>query len=1119
MKARIHSALTANAYWELRTVVVLMVGVILLLPGVARASGPVATPFIQQLSQPSVAPGGGDLSLTITGSGFSNNSNSPTATVLFIGPAGTDTLTPTSVGSTCSFYGYCSQVTVTIPKADTATAGMAVIIVENPTSPTPLESNAVLFPISISEPNVSFANSSISVGTNPRGIAAGDFNGDGKQDLAIVNSTDNTLTILLGNGDGTFTQASGSPITLGNNLQSVAVIASDFNNDGILDLAVANETDNSISILIGVGDGTFTLGGTRFSTSGQNPVALAAVDLDGDGNLDLAVVNQTNLTSSACKNNGSVALLLGDGTGNFSLMAASPSSSFNFYTNSSGYTQNPICVGASPNSIAVADFSGDGLPDLAVTAGSGGSCNPGVGVVTVMDDNDTFLGDFPPPFNPPSPVSYCAGKAPTSLVAGDFNKDGMVDVAVSDLSDGSVSILLNTGTTFAQPALNFLSNGAGPSYVVAGDFNSDQNLDLAVVSPAGVSIMPGDGTGNFNSVQGPFNAGTTPFAAVAADFNGDGRLDLAISNGNANAATIMLTSPPLSFTPTGLDFGNVPENAVSTPQSIQIMNISKASVSLGSIGLAGPNAGQFRIDQSKAASPACSLTSQTLTPTQSCNVAVVFVPTNIGDMAANVLVQVTFGLGTFSQSAGLHGSGLAPVLQPVPLDVNFEDALIGTTSADSAEPVTITNVGVVDATISSISITGANLADFSTDGGCLSATLTAGSGNCSIGVSFKPTGGGLRAAQLNVTYTITGGTGPITLTVGLAGNGAAPLLSLSSAPVTFGYQQVGTTSGTATVSLTNLGTWPLTFSGGAPYGVLGGANPGDFAIDPIKSNCISPLAISASCSLTITFTPAAPFAPPSDPRSATLTFTDNNNAVGGSKQSVVLTGTATGPVATLSTSNLGFGGVPITTTSVPMSFLLTNTGNAPLAIKAGVNVGIAISGANAADFSYTDNCPRYPSTIAVNANCTITVKVTPTAVSARNATLTITDNDRHSPTDINYQQTVSLGATGTDFSLLVTPPTTTVSPGKFATYSLAITPISGFNQTLSLACVVSPTASKTTCALPNSVAVNGVTAVASVSAKNSSKGKYTLTFTTTFTAVSPATGTLSHSTTATLTVK
>lgn len=517
----------------------------------------------------------------------------------------------------------------------------------------------------------------------------------------------------------------------------------------------------------------------------------------------------------------------------------------------------------------------------------------------------------------------------------------------------------------------------------------------------------------------------------------------------------------------------------------------------------------------------CSLTSQTLAAGASCNIAVEFAPTSIGDFAADVLVQVMFGTGTFSQSAGLQGSGLAPVLSPSPLDASFVPTLVGTTSSDSPLSVTISNVGAVDATIASsgaVSISGLNAGDFSATG-CQPASLTAGSGTCTIGVTFMPSAGGVRTAQLNISYTITGGSGPIVLTVGLSGVGTAPQVSLSSAPVTFGNQQVGTTSGAAPVSLSNLGTWPLTFASVAKAGTLGGANSGDFSIT--SNGCASlsllQLAQSSACGLTVTFMPAAPFSPPTDTRTATITFTDNNNAVPNSTQTVILTGTATGPVATLSTASLGFGGVPITTTSVPLSFTLTNTGTAPLAI-AMLN-GIAISGLNAGDYAFTDTCPRYPSTIAVNANCTITIRLTPSATGASSATLTITDNDKHSPSDTNYQQTVSLGGTGTDFTIGATPPSVTVSPGKFATYMLTITPVSGFNQTLALACSVSPVASKTTCALPNSVVVNGTTAVASVTAKNSSKGKYTLTFTATYTATAPATGTLSHSTTALLTVK
>jgi len=510
--------------------------------------------------------------------------------VLFIGPAGTDTITPTTIGGKCDSLGYCTQITLTIKAADTAKAGMAIIIVQNPFTttppPVPLDSNAVLFPISNSEPGVSFYNSTLTVGANPQGIAVGDFNGDGKEDLAIVNTPEDSVTILLGNGDGTFTPTPGSPINLGNNLQPVAVVVGDFNNDDNLDLAVANETDNSVSILLGDGHGGFTVVGSRFSTMGQNPVALVAVDLDGDNNLDLAVLNQSD---TSCKGNGSVDLLVGDGAGNFSQLL---SGDFNWYQFNAGYiSANPICVGASPNSIVAADFNGDGAPDLAVTAGSGGSCNPGVGVASVMYSNAQFLctqGLLTCASNV-TPVSFCAGKQPRSLAAGDFNGDSAVDLAVADLGDGSVSILLNDGTgAFKEPALNFLTHSAAPNALVVGDFNSDQVLDLAVLSPAGVTIMPGDGKGNFSTVQGPFNAGTTPVAAATADFNGDGRLDLAVTNlGNMNQVSIMLTSPPLTFTPSSLDFGNAPESAVSSAQFITIANSSNASLTLTNIGPSG----------------------------------------------------------------------------------------------------------------------------------------------------------------------------------------------------------------------------------------------------------------------------------------------------------------------------------------------------------------------------------------------------------------------------------------------------------------------------------------------------------------------------------------------------
>jgi hypothetical protein len=230
-------------------------------------------------------------------------------------------------------------------------------------------------------------------------------------------------------------------------------------------------------------------------------------------------------------------------------------------------------------------------------------------------------------------------------------------------------------------------------------------------------------------------------------------------------------------------------------------------------------------------------------------------------------------------------------------------------------------------------------------------------------------------------------------------------VSLSPTHLSLGSLNVGTASAAQAVTLSNTGNAALTITSIAVMG----ANAGDFAQ---TNTCGSSVAAAANCTISVTFTPSA-----SGARTASLSITDNAS---GSPQTVSLTGTGNGPVASLSATSLSFGNQPYDGTSAAQTVTLSNAGNAALSITS-----IAITGTNASDFAQTNTCG---SPVAAGANCAIAVIFTPSALGARTAALSISDNASGSP------QTVALSGTGAHYVVLTWTASTTAGVVGYNAY-------------------------------------------------------------------------------------
>jgi uncharacterized repeat protein (TIGR01451 family) len=347
----------------------------------------------------------------------------------------------------------------------------------------------------------------------PVALASGDFNHDGIPDLVTANFGANTVSVLLGRGDGSF--GPNTDYAAGTNPGAVAV--ADFNNDGQPDIAVVNEFANCVTFLLGNADGTFRAAVT-VATGIDEPIGLAASDFNGDGKADLLVFG-TN----------SPWLLLGNGDGTFQ-----PSVALSH---------------GSPG--AVGDFNRDGKIDFAIADPLGDGYGP-----ALLGNGD---GTFPQAI----PIS---GLSAASIAVGDLNADGKPDiVALSAGGASGVSVFMGNGDgTFQQPV--FYTTPTQATSILLADLNGDGELDVVALNVdnstySGGSVLFGNGDGTLlpaTALPAGAPAGQ-PFPygnfALAGDFNGDGRTDIAIANAGAmvspsSSASSLRRSPSPAPTPT-----------------------------------------------------------------------------------------------------------------------------------------------------------------------------------------------------------------------------------------------------------------------------------------------------------------------------------------------------------------------------------------------------------------------------------------------------------------------------------------------------------------------------------------------------------------------------------------
>jgi gliding motility-associated-like protein len=874
------------------------------------------------------------------------------------------------------------------------------------------------------------AGADLTTGAGAFIVSVGDFDGDGKDDLASTNYSANTISVFrnASSGPGNVTFAAKVDFTTGNSPLSINV--ADFDADGKPDLVVTNSglgTAVSVFRNLSTGPGNITFAARVNFTTGDNPNYVAVGDLDKDGKTDIAVVNFTPRTVSVFHNTST-------GVGNISF---DPKVDFQ--------------TGQQPNSIAIADLDGDDNADLAIA-------NLGDESVSVIRNTNSQPGVI----SFASRIDFATGNTPRLASIADLDGDNKPDLAVANDGSNTVTILRNISSGIgdisyaAQPDV---ITGSGPRFVSIADLDGDGKVDLAVSNQNDNNVsayknISGAGSISF-AVKADFAVGARPFAVSVGEFDGDGKADLAATNFNGTSISVLRNAilfPTISgFTPTsetagetvtitGTNFDAIPANNIVTFNGTPAVVTLSTPTSITTTVPAGATTGQITVTVAcNTATSATNFTVIVLSPTINITVngvtesdgnTVAYSSLLVGNNESQDFVIQNSGTATLSIS-DIQVTGDFAIAGPLPtsvpagadetVSIQFTPTVGGTRTGTvtflsngniPSYVINLTGSGIaltriIEVTESTVPVANGNNVTFSavnvgSDG--LKDLLITNSGNTLLSITDIQTTGdfvlnsvmpasigpGLNATiTLRFTPTVPGArTGTVTISsngniatyvINLSGSAIdpTPVIQVSEAAATIANGS-NLDFSSAIVGSDVLKDLLITNSGNTSLVITDLQTTGDFTLTSAMPSSIGP---GLNTTITLRFTPTVQGA-----RTGSLTILSNGNIP---SYAINLSGTGINqmPAIEISASTVPVGnGGSVTFSSVNVGsdvlkdFVITNSGNAALVITSIQTTG---------DYAFPGTIP---SSIGPGLNATIAVRFTPTAAGVRTGTLTILSN-------------------------------------------------------------------------------------------------------------------------------